>query len=256
MKKIYRTTVVVLVSIFGALLFQGCATSNAPYVIQKEALHVKVISLDKKMLPANAKVTLLLEDIARQDVTAKVLVKQDLMVKNPPPYSFTIMYDPSSIDFKRAYNLSANITVDGKFIYRSDTVLDPFREIKDEYEITLKKVQKNTTLTDISWNLISINGENIKANKDMKKPYILFEKDGKSVKGFGGCNDMFGSFEKDGENIKIGPLASTRKACMNGMDTEAEFHKAISETKKWYVHENVLKLSNKNGKILAEFKSK
>ena len=142
MKNIYKTALIVLVSIFGTLLFQGCATSNKGQIVSKEELHVEVTYLERKLLPPNAKVTLILEDISKQDVKSKVLAKQSLVVKNAPPYTFTLSYDTNSIDFKHAYNLSAYITVDGKYIYRSDAVFNPFSEIREKYVIVLKRVPK------------------------------------------------------------------------------------------------------------------
>jgi len=259
MKNFYKTVIVALISIFGILIFQGC--SKSPQVVNEEELHVDVMYLDRKMLPPNAKVTLLLEDISKQDVKSKVLAKQTLMVKNAPPYSFTIKYDSNSIDMKRVYNLSASITVNGKYIYRSDTVLNPFTDILDKYELIVKRVPRaeqniaNSDLKNTYWKLIKIDNKSVKVEKNMKEPYVLFENDGKSVKGFGGCNSMVGTFNQDGQNIKIGPLASTRKACINGMDTESKFHKAISETKKWYIQGEILKLADEHGKTLAELKA-
>ncbi len=250
MKIFYKTITISLITLFGVLVFQGCASSNPPVVLEEE-LHVDVIYLDRMMLPPNAKVTMILENISKQDVKSKVLVKSSLMVKNAPPYSFTIKYDYNSIDMKKVYNLWASITVDGKYIYRSDTVLNPFTDIRDKYELVVKRVLINT-----SWKLVSLEEKNITVHKNMKEPYIFFEKDEKSVKGFGGCNSMFGSFSKEGQNIKIGPLASTKKACMYGMDTEAEFYRAISKTKKWHIYGNVLKLADEHGKTLAKFEAK
>lgn len=259
MKNFYKTVIITLVSILGILIFQGCTKS--PQVVHEEELHVDVMYLDRKMLPPNAKVTLLLEDISKQDVKSKLIAKQSIVVKNAPPYSFTIKYDFNSIDMKRVYNLSANITVNGKYIYRSDTLLNPFTDILDKYELILKRVpsvEYNSASSDFLntyWKLMKIDSKSIKVAKNMKEPYILFENDGKSVKGFGGCNAMFGTFKQNGQAIKIGPLASTRKACINGMDIEAEFHDILSKTKKWYIQGEVLKFTDAHGKNLAEFKA-
>lgn len=259
MRNLYKTLTLTLVSIFAILLFQGCTKS--PQIVHEEELHVDVLYLDRKMLPPNAKVTLILEDISKQDVKSKVIAKQSIIVKNAPPYSFTMKYDYNSIDMKKVYNLSANITINGKYLYRSDTVLNPFTDILDKYELIVKKVPKethtkpNSDLQNTYWKLVKLENKNVKVLKNMKEPYILFENDGKSVKGFGGCNSMFGSFKKDKQHIEIGPLASTRKACLRGMDTEAKFQKALGETQMWYIQGEVLKLTDAYGKTLAELKA-
>jgi len=220
MKNFYKTVIITLVSILGILIFQGCTKS--PQVVHEEELHVDVMYLDRKMLPPNAKVTLLLEDISKQDVKSKFIAKQSIVVKNAPPYSFTIKYDFNSIDMK------------------------------------VPSVEYNSASSDFLntyWKLMKIDSKSIKVAKNMKEPYIFFENDGKSVKGFGGCNAMFGTFKQNGQAIKIGPLASTRKACINGMDIEAEFHDILSKTKKWYIQGEVLKFTDAHGKNLAEFKA-
>ena len=43
-----------------------------------------------------------------------------------------------------------------------------------------------------------------------------------TARGSGGCNEYFGDYQTSGESITIGPLASTRRACGQGLD-EQEF---------------------------------
>ena len=47
------------------------------------------------------------------------------------------------------------------------------------------------------------------------------------IGGFGGCNNFGGKYELNGERLIVGPLAMTRKACMNGMDDEQAFVGAL-----------------------------
>ena len=249
-----KSFISLVIFILGIFFIQGC--SKTPEIVQKEDLHVDVIYLDKRMLPPNAKVTVILEDISKQDVKSEIIAKQSLMVKNAPPYTFIITFDTNSIDYKHTYSLSANITVDGKYIYRSDEILNPFSEIREKYTIVLKRVAMTKSLVNRPWTLVSLNEEDISLETSAKKPFIMFDSDGKGVKGFTGCNNMFGSYTKDGYNIKIGPLASTRKACMANMDVESKFQKAINDAKKWKMSGDNMYLIGADDKTLAKFTSK
>jgi heat shock protein HslJ len=54
--------------------------------------------------------------------------------------------------------------------------------------------------------------------------------DGGRVAGFGGCNNFSGSWKLDGNKLSLGPLAATRKACVQPegvMAQEAAFLRAL-----------------------------
>lgn len=78
------------------------------------------------------------------------------------------------------------------------------------------------------WRPIEIAGEVMPADTPL---FIRFEADRK-VAGHGGCNRMFGSYTHDKAALRIGPLATTRKACQSHiMKNETAFVKALEATR-------------------------
>ncbi len=66
--------------------------------------------------------------------------------------------------------------------------------------------------------------------KDGVEPLVRFGGDGE-VAGNSGCNDFRGRYRQDGDIVEIGPLASTKKVCLNdGMDLEYRFLEALEHS--------------------------
>jgi heat shock protein HslJ len=83
----------------------------------------------------------------------------------------------------------------------------------------------SASLLGTEWTLRDIAGTPALANP---QPTLQFSETGR-VAGNGSCNRFTGSVEISGANLKFGPLASTRMACMeNGVsDQEAHYLKAL-----------------------------
>lgn len=83
-------------------------------------------------------------------------------------------------------------------------------------------------LAGSEWRPIEISG---KALSDATPVFIRFEGEGK-VAAHGGCNRMGGSYQIDATNLRVGPLAATRKACQPDiMATEQAFGDALEATR-------------------------
>lgn len=60
-------------------------------------------------------------------------------------------------------------------------------------------------------------------------PFVKFGANGE-MNGNGGCNNFGGSYELNGERLIIGPIMSTKKACMGDvMKQETEFFRALQQ---------------------------
>ncbi len=58
-------------------------------------------------------------------------------------------------------------------------------------------------------------------------PFVQFGSDG-DMNGNGGCNNFGGSYKLNGQRLIIGPIMSTKKACMGDiMKQEAAFFRAL-----------------------------
>ncbi|MGR5285514.1 YbaY family lipoprotein [Vibrio maritimus] len=73
-------------------------------------------------LPADAVVTVKLQDVSLQDVAAKVISEQTFTTDGAQvPFDFELSYDTQEINPKHTYSVSARIEVEGKLRFISDT---------------------------------------------------------------------------------------------------------------------------------------
>jgi heat shock protein HslJ len=107
------------------------------------------------------------------------------------------------------------------------------------------------------WMLVELNGKDISTVESIKPISVLFQKEGKKVSGFAGCNSFTGSYETDGATISA-TLASTRMFCEGKMEIETEFLKVLNTPYKHKVEGGHLYFRDKNivvARFLAEIKT-
>lgn len=100
------------------------------------------------------------------------------------------------------------------------------------------------------WKLVELNGQlPTPANTT---PYLEFTKENEArVAGFAGCNRLSGSFALTGNNLKFGPIITTRMACANNHD-ETPFLSALEKSTSFSIAGSSLSVIN-NGITLARF---
>lgn len=85
-----------------------------------------------------------------------------------------------------------------------------------------------------------------------------FGEDG-TLSGNSGCNDYNGPYKITGNQIGIGPLAATKKACSDPagvMDQEAQYLAALEDAQVFAVDGNTLELRLVDGTVAAKFTRK
>jgi heat shock protein HslJ len=85
-----------------------------------------------------------------------------------------------------------------------------------------------------------------------------FGKDG-NLSGNAGCNTYSGPYKVTGNQITIGPLASTRKACADPagvMEQETQYLEALQTAATYQMEGNSLELRTKDGALAADFSKK
>lgn len=93
-------------------------------------------------LPENAEVTVTIEDIARADAPADVLVSLTIVSGGANvPFTFELPYDPAQLDDRAMYSARAQIRVDGALWFTSDTIAPVLsRGAGTEVELVLVRV--------------------------------------------------------------------------------------------------------------------
>jgi heat shock protein HslJ len=124
-----------------------------------------------------------------------------------------------------------------------------------EAQTVIKKVNPaigKATLAETKWKLITLNGKVV--TQKGKKDYFLKlnSKDGK-YSAYTGCNSIMGSYVMPSAfGLSFSNVTITRMACPN-MDLETRFSKALEETDRYAIKDNILKLHKGKNTILATF---
>lgn len=248
----------------------------------------QVMYRERKMLPPGAQLTVTLEDVSKMDVASQVIATSSQVIQGGPPYKFSLTYDKSAIEKVMQYSLRAQIKLAERLLFTSTERLDPFGQAERPIEITLSMIDKNTTVNDLHsavksaadnvvkaetglaivsvdpladlvntyWKLISIGDNEITMNSSQQREaFLQLSTENNSVKGFSGCNNYRGSYQVAGNSLSFGAMASTKKACMTGMDTEAKMMAVLAGTAHYSIHKNTLTLLNVQKKPTAVFEA-
>lgn len=106
-------------------------------------------------------------------------------------------------------------------------------------QIASQTISKETYLID------EINGNKISS----ENLTLTFDLNENRVYGYSGCNNFNGSFIIEDNNITFGPIAATKKMCLD-TSSENELFKILQGTKTFSVENNALELSDANNTLL------
>lgn len=229
---------------------------------------------ERMVLPPGAVFEAVLEDVSRADAAAEVLGSVRLVEPAGPPFDFQIEYDPARIDPTHTYAVRARILVEDGPIFVSDQhhpVLT--REAPAHVDIPLRRVGGQTgpdggsgeappprpappapstaSLLGTYWKLIWLPDTPVSVVPQQREPHLVMEAGTGRVHGAGGCNRLTGEYELDGDSLRFGPVAATMMACVDGMETESAFLRALETVTKWRVEGQELELSDDSGRTVA-----
>lgn len=107
------------------------------------------------------------------------------------------------------------------------------------------------------WAPVELDGKAVPAPASAERePFVVFGPEGNRLVGSGGCNRFAGSYEQKGAELTFGPIASTRMACADGMETEDAFLAALTATAKWKITGERLELADAQDKVLATLEAR
>ncbi|MFL1011317.1 DUF4377 domain-containing protein [Flavisericum labens] len=141
-----------------------------------------------------------------------------------------------------------------------ETQLDPkdvqadASSIKYELVKVLEKMQDKKILLNDVWAATHINAEEINTDDANRTPTLEINLSKMQVFGSDGCNNYCGSIKSlDSNKIVFGPLASTRKMCLD-MTFPDQFNQAITQTASYKQEQLALYLYNEAGQELLRLK--
>jgi len=201
-------------------------------------------------------------DVSRADAPSERLASIRIRVKGQVPIPFTLYYDPAMIEQNRTYAVMAKLILQGKVVFRSDTVHPVLtRGAGNTVEILMIRTAARdaaspgpaasagspgdpAALVGPTWIAEDIGNRGV---MDYLQSHITFTADGQAH-GSGGCNSFTGGYTLDGATLHLGPLASTNKACPPAiMNQEASFHEALGQTRGYRLENGLLFLLNALG---------
>jgi uncharacterized lipoprotein YbaY len=85
------------------------------------SLEVSVSYRERMMLPDGSSLRVTLADVSRADAPGEVIAEQTITAQGGPPYVVTLTYDPTTIQNRSRYAVSARIEHEGKLLFITDT---------------------------------------------------------------------------------------------------------------------------------------
>ncbi len=110
-------------------------------------------------------------------------------------------------------------------------------------------------LQDTYWKLTRVGDDPVIVEPQQREPHLVLRSDGQ-VTGFSGCNQLTGPYTVDGSTISFGPLAMTRRACLQGMETEAAFAEALDQAVRFRLSAHHLELLDAEGAVVARLEAR
>jgi heat shock protein HslJ len=106
-------------------------------------------------------------------------------------------------------------------------------------------------LENTDWKLLELGGRPVRASADAAGPDLRLDPAQKQAGGNAGCNRFFGPYELSGQSLRLGPLASTRRACLDPEMNrqEAAFLQALGDTRTWRITADTLVLAGEAGPV-------
>jgi heat shock protein HslJ len=117
-------------------------------------------------------------------------------------------------------------------------------------------VGATSPLQETYWKLTRLQGKPVILKQNQKEPSLVFRKEGNRVTGYGGCNELTGTYTLKGNDLTFGGVAMTRRACIDGMDTEGIFAPALTGVRSWRILGEHLELYDASGTTVARFEAR
>jgi len=249
-------------------LFWGTANSENQGVTSMSKIEGSVWYRERMLLPPDAELSIILEDVARMDVKADLIAVNRFKPQGGPPWAFSLEYDPAKIHEKGRYALRARIEANGRLLFTSTEHIpafdrDPDKPVKilvsqvssTKAKGTAPQPKTNASLTNTYWKLTELNGEPALLGAEQRELHMILNTEGNHVKGFSGCNRFTGTYKVSESHIQYSQIASTRMTCMDGMAQEQRFLSALEGTTGFKISGDSLSLHGADGQLLLRFEA-
>jgi putative lipoprotein len=255
------------------LLAIGLCVANVASGDEEQADGMKSIEgsvwyRERIALTPNARIHVLLEDVARMDAPSVVIAESTIVPRDGPPWHFSLAYDPHRLNDRGRYTLRVRIEADGQLLFINTEQIPAFNHGADSpLAILVSRVggkrtderpstrSPDVSLTETYWKLIELDGQPASLGAGERELHIVIVSGGNRVRGFSGCNRFTGHYELNEGQLRFGQLASTRMACMEGMEQEQRFLKLLTEAMQFTLSGDELALHGSDGRSILRFRA-
>ncbi|WIO75203.1 YbaY family lipoprotein [Porticoccaceae bacterium LTM1] len=239
------------------LFLIGCDTRQAPDnqdTTPKEQASVMeqitgtISYRERILLKPDAVIEVKLEDVSRADAPAVEIGRKVITEPGTPPIAFSLEFDPKNINPRMSYQVRATIRRGEQLQMTTDRAYKVLTQGAGKHvDLMLVGVKPAPSkpaseLTNTYWKLSAIGNETYTHSSSQREPHLLLKIDNNIATGHGGCNTFSGSYKTDGETLSFSPLMATRKACVEGMDTEAKYLKLLQSVSVYRIEGDTLTL--------------
>jgi heat shock protein HslJ len=125
-----------------------------------------------------------------------------------------------------------------------------------EFEPIRRAISSSETTVSLEntyWKLTRLGDDSVTVASKQPEPHLILNSGTGRATGSGGCNRMSGSYQLSGDRLSLGQMVSTMMACVEGMETEQAFLKALGQVSGWSITGRQLELEDAAGQVLARF---
>lgn len=106
----------------------------------------------------------------------------------------------------------------------------------------------------LTWTLTELGGAPTGAAQVGREPFLFFDPGPpQRVSGSTGCNRLAGTYALAESRISVGQVATTKMACLDGMEQEQAFLAMLAALEGWRIVDQRLDLLDAQGERLARF---
>ena len=196
-------------------------------------------------------------DTSRADAPATEIAYQVIDDPGSPPIPFVLEDEPSLIDERMQYAVSAAIRRGDRLLFTTDTHYPVLtRGAGDTVDLMLVMVDRPATRPDAAftntyWKLTAIGTEPYRHRGEQREPHIRFVEEDRRASGETGCNSFTGSYELTGNALRLGTLAVTQRACNEGMEVERAYLSGLNAADRFEITGDTLTLYGDDEPLLG-----
>jgi putative lipoprotein len=179
-----------------------------------------VIYREPSAPPADALLTVTLEDVSRADAPAVTLGQAQFQLNGQSaPIPFSLAYPRSAVVPQALYSARARLTQGDRLLFTTtqNNPVDPLRPAP--LQLVLEPVAPaapppapNASLTNTYWKVVSVQGVPVVVAEQMREPHLVLNGQDGRFAGSGGVNRLMGGYTLTGDDLTLSNAASTMMA--------------------------------------------